>query len=140
MDRQSDISGTVAQPAAPLVGRSRGMVLLAFGWINVACGVIGLFLPVWPTTIFLLMAAWAFSKSSPRFHGWLINHRVLGPPVVNWQQRGVIPRACKVLAVAMMSLSVAVVALATSAPGYVPVLMAAILVPVALFVATRPER
>ena len=58
-------------------------VLLAIGWLSVALGVIGIFLPVLPTTPFLLLAAACFMRSSKRFYLWLVNHRQLGPWIVD---------------------------------------------------------
>ena len=75
------------------------------GWIFFVIGGIGAFLPVLPTTPFMLLALWAFSKSSERFHHWLYHHRVLGPPLQQWQQYRVIPRMAKFMAVSVMSLS-----------------------------------
>ncbi|WP_020593525.1 YbaN family protein [Kiloniella laminariae] len=88
----------------------RRILLMAFGCICVLLGVIGLILPLLPTTPFLLVALWAFSLSSKRFHNWLYSHRFLGPLVQNWDRYRVIPRKAKFLAVSMMTASLLLVA------------------------------
>lgn len=120
-------------------GRLGRPLLLLFGWTNVGIGVVGLFVPGLPTTGFLLMALWAFSKSSPRFHDWLYNHPRLGPPLRDWREHGVIPPRAKLLAVSMMALSLAWVSFGIAESWQGPALMAACLVPVALFIVTRPS-
>jgi uncharacterized membrane protein YbaN (DUF454 family) len=54
-------------------------LLIAAGLVNVALGVIGIFVPGMPTTVFLLVAGWFFARSSPRLHRWLHQHPRLGP-------------------------------------------------------------
>ena len=54
-------------------------LLIALGMLNVALGVVGIFVPGMPTTVFLLIAGWAFARSSPRLHRWLHQHPRLGP-------------------------------------------------------------
>jgi uncharacterized membrane protein YbaN (DUF454 family) len=66
--------------------------LLFLGWLCVALGVIGIFLPIMPTTPFLLVAAWCFARSSERFYHWLLNHKRLGPIVSAWQNGDGLPR------------------------------------------------
>ena len=78
---------------------------LILGWFFVIIGVIGAFLPVLPTTVFMILALWAFSKSSERFHDWLYQHKLFGPPLQKWKQYHVIPLQAKVLAISMMSIS-----------------------------------
>jgi len=75
------------------------------GWCFFAIGAIGAVLPVLPTTPFMLLALWAFSRSSQRFHDWLYYHRFFGPPLQAWKQYRVIPRPAKIMSVTVMSLS-----------------------------------
>jgi uncharacterized membrane protein YbaN (DUF454 family) len=115
-------------------------LLIVFGWLNVALGAIGVVVPGMPTTVFLLIALWAFSKCSARFHGWLYNHKTLGPPIRDWHERRMIPARAKVAAVAMMTLSVTILALFVAESWLLPGAVAACLVPVAAFILTRPSR
>ena len=63
----------------------RKAVLIFAGTVCVALGVLGMFLPLLPTTVFLLMAAYCYSRSSERFHTWLINNRLLGSYIRNYK-------------------------------------------------------
>lgn len=65
----------------------------------------GIFLPILPTTPFVLLAAACFAKSSPRFHGWLINHRHFGPILYHWQTSRSMPKRAKVIALATIIVS-----------------------------------
>ncbi len=76
---------------------------LAAGLAFTALGIIGAFLPVMPTTVFLLAAAACFARSSPRLHGWLLGHPVFGPPIRNWEDHRAISRPAKRLAVGSMA-------------------------------------
>jgi uncharacterized membrane protein YbaN (DUF454 family) len=82
--------------------------LLAIGWLSVALGVIGIFIPVLPTTPFLLLAAACFMRSSKRFYLWLVNHRQLGPWIVDYLEGQGIPLKGKVYAISLMWLSIGV--------------------------------
>lgn len=67
-------------------------LLISLGWLSVAMGTIGAFLPLLPTVPFMLLAGWCFARSSERFHGWLLNHRQFGPILRDWEQNGSLTR------------------------------------------------
>lgn len=79
------------------------VVWLMVGLVFTGLGIVGAFLPVMPTTVFLLVAAACFAKSSPRLHGWLVNHPTFGPPIRTWQEHGAISPPTKRLAVGTMA-------------------------------------
>ncbi|MDB6443630.1 MULTISPECIES: YbaN family protein [Pseudomonas] len=80
--------------------------LLAIGWLSVVLGVIGIFIPVLPTTPFLLLAAACFARSSPRFYRWLVGHPRLGPWIADYLSGNGIPLKGKVYAIALMWASI----------------------------------
>ena len=80
-------------------------IYFILGWFFFAIGAIGVLLPVVPTTPFMLLALWAFSRSSERFHNWLYNQHFFGPPLQMWQNHSVIPLAAKVMSISFMSIS-----------------------------------
>ena len=112
-------------------------LLIVVGWLFVATGVVGIVLPGLPTTPFLLLAAFCFSKGSERVHDWLVAHPRLGTPIREWREHGAISRRAKVAAGIAMVLAI-VAAAAFGAPRNILLLQAGVMVFVALFIFTRP--
>jgi len=73
------------------------------GITAVVLGIIGIVLPILPTTPFLLVAAFCFDRGSPTMHNWLISHAQLGPVIKNWNDYGAVPKSAKITAVVFMS-------------------------------------
>ena len=108
------------------------------GVVALGLAVLGAVLPVLPTTVFVLLAAWAFARSSPKLHAALRADRRFGPALRNWEEHGAIPRAAKIAALAGMAISLAVV-VAASRSWLATAATAAVMVASAIFVLTRPE-
>ncbi|WP_199740155.1 YbaN family protein [Acidovorax sp. FJL06] len=96
-------------------------LLQAFAVLCLVMGAIGVVVPGLPTTVFILMAAWAAARSSPRLYRWLWNQRLFGPLLRNWAQGGKVSRRAKWSAALMMSLSAVVLLLTVSRPWIVAV-------------------
>ena len=118
-----------------LVGRP---LFLGLGWLSAGLGIIGIIMPLFPTTPFLLVAVWAFSKSSPELAEKIRNHPIAGPFIREWQDAGVIPRKAKFLAVTMMAAMLAYLHFGSNAPGWLVLLAAATLATVSVYITTRP--
>lgn len=99
----------------------------------------GIVVPGLPTTPFILLAAWAFSRSSEKFQAWLLNHPRFGPAVRDWRERGAIPRRAKVLAVAMMTTSFVITLLFISTDWRLLSIMAVTMAGAGIYVCTRPD-
>ncbi|MDM4771083.1 YbaN family protein [Solimonas sp. SE-A11] len=104
-----------ANPRRPLAAPLR-YLLMAFAALCVALGVIGIFVPGLPTTVFILMAGWAAARSSPRFSAWLESHRLFGPMLKNWRETRSVSRRAKWSATVMMAFCAVILFLTTSKP------------------------
>lgn len=109
---------------------------LALGCL--ALGVLGAFLPVLPTTPFLLVAAWAAGRGWPQFEAWLLAHRRFGPPIRRWRDHRAVPRSAKWGASLTMLASAALLA-ASHAPLGAKLAVPAFMAAVAWWLWRRPE-
>lgn len=108
------------------------------GLAFVGLGIAGYLLPVMPGTIFLILAAACFARSSRRLETWLVNHPRFGPSVTAWRRNGAIPRKIKFIAIASMVISFAILLVVHVSPEWVAV-AGVVMLASAVFVATRPE-
>lgn len=112
---------------------------LVLGLILVGLGFVGAFVPLMPTTIFLILAAACFTRSSPRLEGWLLNHRRFGPTLRAWRAEGAVPRRAKIAACLSMAAGYGLFWMVVR-PGLWPSLaVAAIIAVCILFVSSRPS-
>ena len=105
----------------------------------VALGIIGAFVPLMPTTTFLILAAWCFARSSRRAEQWLLNHKIFGPPIVAWRDSGAIARRHKLYSLGGMGLGFCLFMLTARPELWLALLVAAVLIGIGIFVVTRPE-
>lgn len=119
--------------------------MIRLGWLALGClfvglGMVGAVLPLMPTTIFLILAAGCFARSSPRLEAWLLNHPRFGPTLRNWRKRGAIGPRAKAMACGGMGLGYGLFLLgARPGPG-LALLVAAVMGGCAAFVLSRPSR
>ena len=95
-DKDLDRSAGVRPGFRPSTWHRPFVFVLA--WLFLAVGIAGVFLPLIPGTLFLIFAGACFTRSSPRFEAWLLDHPRFGPPVRAWRATGAVPRRAKVFA------------------------------------------
>ncbi len=88
------------------------ILYISLGWFFVLLGIIGIFLPILPTTPFLILALALFARSSPRFHQMLLNNRWVGASLKQWEEKKSVSRQTKrnasILVLISFSLSIAI--------------------------------
>jgi uncharacterized membrane protein YbaN (DUF454 family) len=114
-------------------------VYLLLGFVFFALGAIGAVVPGLPTTVFMLLALWAFARSSERFHNWLYHHPLFGPPLQEWHRYRVIPLRAKLLAVTMMAGSLTYLVFFTASSIWLKVGTALLMVYGAWYVLSKPS-
>lgn len=111
---------------------------ITVGWTSVCLGVAGAFLPLLPTTPFLLLAAYAFSQGSERWHQWLTTHPKLGPPIEAWRTHRAITRKLKIYATLSMLL-ILLISIITGMPNWLIFTQTIVLGAVAVFLWRQAE-
>jgi uncharacterized membrane protein YbaN (DUF454 family) len=113
--------------------------LKMLGLTLVALGIVGIMLPVMPTTIFFILALTCFTHSSPALANWLLNHPRYGVTLQQWQAHKVVPTKAKYFA-AIGMLTGFILLLNSTAPNWVVYLVAAIEIAVMIYLILRPSQ
>lgn len=96
------------RPDVPDAPAPRPAVRFRWAWwllayASLGTGIVGIFVPGLPTTVFVLISAWAASRGSERLHAWLLQHPRFGPAIINWQAHGAVSRYAKWMATLTMA-------------------------------------
>lgn len=121
-----------------MTGPAKRMLWTGAGVISLGLGLLGIPLPLLPTTPFLLLSVFCFARGSERLHDWLVHHPKFGPPIHEWRAHGAISRKAKVAAGIAM-LAAFLIAFIAGAPKMALIAQIAVLCCVGLFLFTRPE-
>ena len=113
---------------------------LILGFLAVGVALIGVVVPLLPTTPFLIVAAWCFARSSQRFHDWLYGHRLFGKLLLDWDRHRIIPTWAKLCACTAMAASFTYIALYRDLPIWVLAVTAACLIAIAVYILSKPGR
>ena len=131
-----------ARPLSAMQGKPRSQmevtVFRLLGGALLTLGLVGLWIPVMPTTIFLIGAVACFARSSPTLRRYLLQHPRFGPPLRDWFNEGAIGKAGKTAALFGMGLGLAMVVLLVNDPLWIG-LASTIMLASAWFVVSRPR-
>jgi len=109
-------------------------------WVFFGIGFIGMFVPILPTTIFMILALWSFSKSSDRFHHWLYTHKLFGPSLQLWTEHRVIPVIAKSFSVLFMTISIVYLYFFADVPVWILIMATIIVVYASWFILSKPSQ
>lgn len=126
------------RPAQGLLGRLGRTAWLILGLTCVGLGIIGALLPLMPTTIFLILAAGCFARSSPRLERWLLTHRRFGPTLVAWRAEGAIGPRAKIMACSGIAFGFILFFWRAHPTPLLAIGVAAAMAACALYIITRP--
>ena len=139
VDRKDETEECPARPSPLQASGPKRWVYLGIGWFFFGLGVVGAFLPVLPTTPLMIVALWAFAKSSQRFHDWLYNHRLFGPPLQRWHEHRVISARAKMAALGAMAASLAYLIWFTATPPLFLIATGGLMLVGAGYILTKPS-
>jgi uncharacterized membrane protein YbaN (DUF454 family) len=131
----------LAEGSADLKSRSRVSrgAFAALGCFFVGMGIIGVFVPVWPTTIFCILALWCFKRSSQKLEDWLLSNRLVGPTLRDWEESKSMTLRAKCIAIGAIWLCITVSILLVQ-KSWVKIMLLAIAAALTWYLASRPTK
>lgn len=138
MNRPVDTTAPTAEITCPVARPVRVWMWRTLGTVSVSIGFINVFIPLMPTTVFLIIGVWAWGKGAPELKARLLQHPKYGPPLRDWENGGRISRRGKHMAACGMAASFVISALLIGAKPATAVVGACLLA-VALWLWKRPE-
>jgi uncharacterized membrane protein YbaN (DUF454 family) len=126
-------------PALPTGSEKRNYFYIAVAYLAIALGTLGIFLPLLPTTPFLLLAAWSAAKGSPPLHRWLYAHPHFGGALIAWERNRAVSVQAKWFACILLTVSWLVMLYQTTGWA-IPALTGILFVAGASFLLTRPSQ
>lgn len=121
-----------------LTGTKR-ILFLILGILTTLLAFIGIFLPLLPTTPFLLLSAYFFSHSSETLHNWLINHRLFGPIILDWRKYGIIRKKAKIISIMLIVILFGYTLIFVPVQVTIKIIVSLIGISVSTFILTRPS-
>lgn len=112
-------------------------LLTILGFVCLGLAVLGVILPVMPTTCFVLMAAACFAKSNDRFYQWLLNSSLFGPMIRNWQSTRSMPKRAKIMAIGTILMSGGLSMYLISDTAVQALVVALLLIPIAIILKVK---
>jgi uncharacterized membrane protein YbaN (DUF454 family) len=117
------------------ISKSKKILLIAAGTFFVALGIIGIFIPVLPTTPFILLAATLYSRSSQKFYEWIINNKIVGTYIKNYKAGKGVPLIIKIVTIALLWITLGCSALFVTDVLFIRIIMALIAIGVTIHIA-----
>ena len=113
---------------------------ISLGFLSLLLGIIGLFLPIMPTTPFVILAAWFFQKGSEKLHQWLISQPYFGPAIHQWQSQGLISKQAKITSITLITISFSWVLITRPLPIIFKIIMATLGLGICFYIGSRPSK
>jgi len=118
----------------------KNIPLFILGITSLVLGVVGIILPILPTTPFILLSAYCFSKSSDRFYGWLVSLPTFGQMIRDWNEKGTIKRRAKLFCLFSITSVIIYFCFFSAILLVAKIILPTTLIPILIFVLTRPEK